>query len=271
MAHQGLKTVSYKTPHAGRRALLCLLLGAAILGVSWQAQKRLGVGLFSLTARHPSAAQDTARQSQELTLSAHTLYALQLGAFTQESAAEQLAQQFAARGAAGYVYRDADAYRVLAAAYPTRAEAQTVQTRLAAQSISTYIHPCVQEQLTLKAGGTGSQLNALKEALDYLDGLAGKLFTLSSGLDNGEVTAGQAREALLSEGVTCAALGGKLESAFREGLPLSLAPLRDTLRSVASAAGTLQNENGAARIGAALKKSQLTAFFGLYEFAASLQ
>ena len=271
MPRQGLKTVTYKAPRWGWRAVLCLLLAAAILGVSWQVQARLGVARpFSLAPEKTQRGQDAERKSQELTLSAHALYALQLGAFTQESAARQLAQEFMLRGAAGYVYRDGDTYRVLAAAYPTRAEAQTVQTRLSGQNISTYIHPCMQEALTLRAGGTGGQVEALGETLGYLDGLAGKLYTVSSGLDAQSVTAEDARAALLSEGVTCAALRQRLLNAFDGALPDSLTPLADLMAAVAADAEALQNENGAARIGAALKRCQLTAFFGLMAFAEGL-
>ena len=242
MPRKGLQTVTYKTPRTGWRAVVCLLLGAAILGVSWQAQSRLGIARpFSLTPGKTSQKQDTARKSQELTLSAHTLYALQLGAFTQENAARQLAQEFSARGAAGYVYQDGDTYRVLAAAYPTRAEAQTVQTRLNAQNISTYIHPCIQEALTLRAGGTGSQVDALGEALGYLDGLAGKLYTLSSGLDAQTVSAEDAKAALLSEGATCAALHQRLSTAFDGALPGSLSPLAQLLGDVSADAETSRN------------------------------
>ena len=271
MSRQPLKTVTYKTPRTGLRVLLCLLLGTLILGLSWQVRQRLGIAFpFSLTPGQTARPQESARKSRELTLEGHTLYALQLGAFTQESAARQLAQEFSARGAAGYVRFDGEAYRVFAAAYPTRAEAQTVQTRLSGQGISTYIHPCVQEALSLRAGGTDSQLDALREALGYLNGLPDKLYALSMGLDSRQTGEEECRAALLSEGVTCAALGRSLNGAFGGDLPGSLTPLAETLSKIAREAERTQNENSAARIGAALKTCQLTAFFGLLDFAEQL-
>lgn len=271
-AHQGLKTVTYKTSRPGLRALVCLLLGAAILGVSWQVQERLGIARpFSLAPKKQENRRDTGRKSQELTLSSHTLYALQLGAFTRQDAAERLAQEFSARGAAGYVYRDGETYRVLAAAYPTRAEAQTVQTRLSAQSINTFVHPCVQEAITLRAGGTAGQVDALREAVEYLDGLEKKLYNLSTGLDNGQTTGNEGREALLSEGTTCAALLNNLTSAFDGEIPVMLSPLQATLSDIAAEAERVRGENGAARIGAALKKAQLLVFFGVYGFVESVR
>ena len=267
MSDTKLRTVTYRAPRRGRRALLCLLLGAAILGVSWQVQTRLGVARpFSLSFGKKTDARDGARVSREIALPARTLYALQLGAFTQENAANQLAQEFSARGAAGCVCRDGDAYRVLAAAYPTRAEAQAVQTRLNAQNISTYIHPCAQEGMTLRAGGTAAQVEAFSDALSYLTSLDGKLYTLSCALDARQLAAAEARDALLSEAVTSAALCERLLSAFGASMTAPLSALADTLRAVADTAETVRADAGAARIGAALKRGQLAAFLGVGAF-----
>lgn len=274
MDDRGLRTITYKTPGRGWRVALCLLLGAALLGVSLRMQSRLnGRAPFSLAPAASAApkATESARQTRELALSAHSLYALQLGAFTQESAARQLAQEFAARGAAGYVHFDGGAYRVLAAAYPTRAEAQAVQTRLAAQSINTYIHPCAQEALSLRAGGSAAQVAAFGEALTYLDGLGDKLYALSAALDAREMEAVDAREALLSEGATSAALAQRLSEAFENDPPAALAPLSDLLCQLADAGEAMRNETGSARTGAALKRCQLAVFFGLAAFAEGVE
>ncbi|MBQ7455191.1 MAG: SPOR domain-containing protein, partial [Clostridia bacterium] len=116
MSDQGLKTVTYKTPGTGLRIFVCLVLTAGIALGAGHLYRRFGVKLpFTLAPEATAAPRETsaARRTQEVTFSAHTLYALQLGAFTQQSAAQQLAQEYAARGAAGYVAQDGDAYRVL--------------------------------------------------------------------------------------------------------------------------------------------------------------
>ncbi len=273
MATGGLKTVSYKTGGTGRRALACILLGAVIIAGSLVLQRQLGIpSPFRLSMGEKAEQKESGpRQTRQLTLSAHTVYALQLGAFTQEDAARQLAQEFAGRGAAGYVHFDGEAYRVLAAAYPTRAEAQAVQTRLGNQNISTYIHPCAQEAMTLRAGGEARQVEAVAEALAYLDGLANKLHTLSAALDSRERTAEECRNALLSEGSTCTGLRQSLQSAFDGEAPEDLQPLLEIFSQVSDIAEAARNENSAARVGAALKKSHLTVFFGLDAFAGALQ
>lgn len=49
---------------------------------------------------------DETVESREIALPSSTWYALQLGAFENEKAADELARQFMQRGAAGYVWQD---------------------------------------------------------------------------------------------------------------------------------------------------------------------
>ncbi len=273
MRENGLDTITYKTGGQTRRAVLCILVGAAILLASLSLESRLGLLPFSLSAAPTAAPEKTQsgeRETRELALSAHSWYALQLGAFTQENAARQLAQEFINRGAAGYVYHDSDAYRVLAAAYPTRAEAQSVQQRLNDQSVSTYIHPFSFAALTLRAGGEQEQVRSFSETLSYLDGLDEKLYALSTALDAREMEDGAVRAALLSEGATCQALLRTLSSAFGKEPNAGVQKVCDILTLIAAEGDALGNENSAARTGAALKRCQLTVFFGLLDFTQSL-
>ena len=80
------------------------------------------------------AAFDETRETQEITLNGSVWYALQLGAFETEEAAHQLAEQFQRRGAAGYVWQD-ERYRVLAAVYPEKEDAQAVRQQLREQQL----------------------------------------------------------------------------------------------------------------------------------------
>lgn len=269
-----LQTNSYKTGRRGLRAAVCLLLGAGILMLSWRLRAG-GTLPFHISGSTATPAVRVSASPQrteaEISLSARTWYALQLGAFTQEASARQLAQEYIARGAAGYVHRDTQAFRVLAAAYPTRAEAQIVQTRLSAQNVAVYIHTFSQPALSLRAQGEEMQVQAVQDALLYLDALPDKLCTLFCALDSHDTDEAAARSALQSEGVTCAQLRKKLASAFHSKLPDALAPLDTLLSDLAAAGEAIQNETGAARIGAALKHCQLTAAVGMMEFCLSLQ
>lgn len=259
-----LKTQTYKTGSAGRRIVLCLLLSVLVLCGGNALRQKLGVPpIFSLlphAAQSPNTPQNTPEPQYstcEITLQGRSWYALQLGAFTQENAAHQLSQEFIPRGAAGYVCGDGDIFRVYAAAYPTRSEAQSVQTRLSDQGVSTYIQPCNEPKLTLRATGTQSQLNAVNDIFTYLDGLSMKLFTLSSQLDKSEITVSQAQSALSSESATCRALIDALAQSFSGAIPAAAQHVQTLLDNIALSCENIQNNQSAARTGAALKSSQL--------------
>lgn len=271
-----LQTNTYPISRRPARAALCLLLGAGILALAVYLQLGHGSSLpFSLSSPATAApARQTpapTRAEGEITLSSHAWYALQLGAFTQEGSARQLAQEYIARGAAGYVRQEEDTYRVLAAAYPTRAEAQTVQTRLSAQNVGVYIHPFAQPALSLRAQGSAAQVQAARDALEYLDALADKLGTLSCALDAHDMDDAAARSALQSEASTCAGLKKQLLSAFDGELPALLRAPAALLDDICAQSDALQKETSAARTGAALKRCQLTAAMGMMDFAAALQ
>ena len=97
-------------------------------------------------------------------LPGHTWYALQLGAFDSADAAESLAASYRSRGAAGYV-RVQGQYRVLAAAYAARADAQAVITQLRTRhQVDAVLTEIVQPEVTLRMVGRPDQLTALADA-----------------------------------------------------------------------------------------------------------
>lgn len=278
MRAQGLKTQSYKSGGVWRRFVLCVLLGALIWGSGALLREKMGIPLaFSLSPKATAAPQHTASPTEkpaydvcDISLSARNWYALQLGAFTQENAAHQLSQEFIPRGAAGYIHRQDDVYRVYAAAYPTRAEAQSVQTHLSNQGVTTYIQPCNEAAFTLRATGTKAQLGAVKDIFTYLDALSMKFFTLSSQLDKGDMSVGEALGALSSEAATCRALAQALKDTFSGDTPSAAAHVVSLLDSIALSCENAQNSQSAARSGAALKSCQLMVITGLQALSRSL-
>lgn len=278
MRTQALKTQSYKTGGTFRRLILCLLLSTLILFVSAHLREKWGLPpVFSLSPRQSPAPQITLAPvreesygSRDITVSGRTWYALQLGAFTQENAAQQLSQEFIPRGAAGYVCADEKIYRVYAAAYPTRAEAQSVQNRLNEQGVSTYIQICNENAFMLRAGGNDTQLAAVSDIFSYLDTLSMKFYALSVSLDKNELSMAAAQEALLSEAATCRSLSATLARTFSEDIPAPARALCALLESIAASCEISQNSKSAARTGAALKSSQFTVIFGLQDLSAAL-
>ena len=119
-----LKTKRYKVRRRGGRGVVALLLAALLLAGAAYMVKEKQIPVFA--APSPTLTPAESRQeTRTITLPAATWYALQLGVFEQESAAKSLAESYQGRGAAGYI-DDGEHYRVLAAAYETRADAQAV-------------------------------------------------------------------------------------------------------------------------------------------------
>ena len=145
-----------------------------------------------------------------------------------------------------------------------------MQTRLNEQGVSTYIQPCNESAFTLRATGTKAQLNAIKDIFTYLDALSMKFYTLSSHLDKSEMTLSEALSALASEGATCRALAEALSSTFADTPPAAALAVQALLSDIALACENGQNNQSAARAGAALKNCQLMVIVGLQKLSAAL-
>ena len=134
------------------------------------------------------AAFDETRETQEITLNGSVWYALQLGAFETEEAARQLAEQFQRRGAAGYVWQD-ERYRVLAAVYPEKEDAQAVRQQLREQhDVDSYLYEISVPALSLRMTGMKGQIEILEAAFLHAD----EMERISETLDRQEITPAEA-------------------------------------------------------------------------------
>ena len=119
-------------------------------------------------------------------------YALQLGAFETEEAACQLAEQFQRRGAAGYVWQD-ERYRVLAAVYPEKEDAQAVRQQLREQhDVDSYLYEISVPALSLRMTGMKGQIEILEAAFLHADELIRQMERISETLDRQEITPAEA-------------------------------------------------------------------------------
>ena len=160
------------------------------------------------------AAFDETRETQEITLNGSVWYALQLGAFETEEAAHQLAEQFQRRGAAGYVWQD-ERYRVLAAVYPEKEDAQAVRQQLREQhDVDSYLYEISVPALSLRMTGMKGQIEILEAAFLHADELICQMERISETLDRQEITPAEAAEELntLREQVELVAL--RMEQRF---------------------------------------------------------
>ena len=270
-----LKTKRYpvRKRSGGWAALLLLgvLLGAGAVTFgkqAWQAVlpefQRMG---------QPSATQapeTISREERTLTLPGHTWYALQLGAFDSAEAAETLAASYRVRGAAGYV-RVQGQYRVLAAAYAARADAQAVITQLRTRhQVDAVLTEIMQPEVTLLLTGRPDQLTALSDACDALEQLSVQLAALSDALDRGTADRQQALSALQSHRDTLNALKTRIDAQFGDNAPETVRKTAEILDAVALSLNEALSAQGSAALGARIKYAQLQCLCRMADYAEEL-
>lgn len=179
---------------------LLLFLSAAVLlsGLVWR-EKPSELSIQAVATATPiplDSAFDETPAQEEFTLPGATWYALQLGAFENETAAMQVSEQYAQRGAAGYVWHD-NRYRALAALYPTKEDAQNVREQLESQhDIETYLYPVDLPAIRVRLKGMQGQLDILQAAFAHGGDLVSQLQQLSVRLDRQEANTQEAVQAL---------------------------------------------------------------------------
>ncbi len=192
---------TYRAPGGGKRILTGVLLFASCLLILAGLLRGNGGGL--LVETKPTAtptvfgtAFDETPASREITLEARSWYAIQLGAFDNEQSAKAQAQSYATRGAAGYVRSDGR-FRVLAALYPLKEDAQSVRTQLQTQhEIDSYVYEIALPKITFSVNGMAGQLDALDAAMQYLNTALEKFCSISVSLDKRDLNMEQQLAAL---------------------------------------------------------------------------
>lgn len=195
-----------------------LLFLSAVILFSGVAARSGGDAVFETVAT-PSpipldAAFDETRETREITLNGSVWYALQLGAFETEEAARQLAEQFQRRGAAGYLWPE-ERFRVLAAVYPEKEDAQAVRQQLRDQhDVDSYLFEISIPSVSLRMTGMRGQIDILEAAFLHAEDLIRQMERISETLDRQEITPAEAAEELntLREQVELVAL--RMEQRF---------------------------------------------------------
>lgn len=195
-----------------------LLFLSAVILFSGVAARSGGDAVFETVAT-PSpipldAAFDETRETREITLNGSVWYALQLGAFETEEAARQLAEQFQRRGAAGYLWPE-DRFRVLAAVYPEKEDAQAVRQQLRDKhDVDSYLFEISIPSVSLRMTGMRGQIDILEAAFLHAEDLIRQMERISETLDRQEITPAEAAEELntLREQVELVAL--RMEQRF---------------------------------------------------------
>lgn len=122
-------------------------------------------------------------RSQSIFIPALDWYLIQLGAYSTSEAAQQQARLYTGRGAAGYLL-EADRFRVIAAAYATQQDADTIKERLKdTQNIDTYVYHLFTDEVELNVTAAVGQIQALQGGFDALHAALIDIGRLSTELD----------------------------------------------------------------------------------------
>ena len=144
-----------------------------------------------------AAGFDETVETREVALAAETWYGLQTGLFSTRQAAEEKADDYAARGAPGYVLADGGKFRVLIACYGAQEDASAVRKRLNdQQGMDVYLHTWVNPALAMRLTGMAGQLDVAEAGLTLLSQAAVRLRDGAIRIDRGEDTLAEASQAL---------------------------------------------------------------------------
>ena len=117
-------------------------------------------------------------------------YAVEIGSYSDIASARQVSELYRKRGAGGYVINDGT-YRVIAAVYSNREDAQVIVTKLISDGLSGTIYEIKGAKVNYdKYGDVGKELET---AADFCGALYEKLYLISNDLDKGEITENEAK------------------------------------------------------------------------------
>lgn len=259
-----LKVKRYKAQRGGRGWLILLLLLAIGGGLYiWYQDGSLPLPIAPAPTLTP---EDAKADERTLTLPAQNWYALQLGVFEQQSSAKALAESYQGRGAAGFI-DDRENYRVLAAAYESRADAQAVQQQLRQNhGVEAYILALQSPEITLHLTGQKAQLTALSDAFDALHQTAGQLSNLSLALDQRQIGRDELLSSLASQQETLSALEKRLHTLFGDSPHPAVQPILSALAELSKGLEAAQQASGETRLGAQVKYCQLLCIVRLAQY-----
>lgn len=131
----------------------------------------------------PQSANTAETVTAEAVLPAMNCYALQMGAFSELGNAQTEAASVQKMGAGGYVLKDGDRYRVLAAGYGDEGSLQQVREQLKEQQLDTTGFTIHAPQNTLRLTGSQEQIAAVEKGFAALNTLQTQLCELAIAYD----------------------------------------------------------------------------------------
>lgn len=247
-----------------RRVLLLCIVAVIALGVwlRWKGQNGLEMEPVPRPTNTPvTASFDETVETREITLESQTWYAIQTGIYSTRAAAEEKVNLYAQRGAPGYVNQDGDKWRVYIACYGDKDDAAAVRERLStSQSVETYLHTWACPEITLRLTGMVGQMDVAEAGLMLMHQAANVLRDNAQKLDGGEMTAGEAQEAIAALGESVALWLNTAKARFTAPYPALIQLEIQQAEGWAARQKLLQKAEGATALSAEMKLQAMALF-----------
>lgn len=197
--------------------LFLLLTALVLVSGIWGKERADTISIQPVPTATPIPLEETFDETMaevEIVLPAAQWFALQFGAFENQQSADEMAQKYISRGAAGYIWNDGR-YRVLAAIYPQREDAQQVREQLEVQhAIDSYIYPVELPSVRVKLKGMQGQLDILQAAFIHGHDLIAQLQMISARMDRREMDAAEAEAEVQNLGKQVETVSLRLKQRF---------------------------------------------------------
>jgi hypothetical protein len=145
--------------------------------------------------------EDTIKIKDTLKANALSMYAIQMGAFTDGSNAEVFAQELRAKGGAGYVLNDGF-HRVLAIGFQTEEDARQVKEELKASGTESHVYRIASTGVDMTITATEANVNAIRAAYELWEDKYVSLENIIKELDSGTISSLEAYDRI--EGIQAA-------------------------------------------------------------------
>lgn len=192
--------------------------------------------------------------TESLGLPATTMYAVQFGAYSTQNNARRAAVQLNNLGAAGYVLKENNLWRVLGALYTSEENATTVRDRIRSNDgLDVCIYTFYISPVNLNVTATDEQLVALGECFMVWNQTIEELYAMQFDIDK-KLSLDECREKLLDISDKLAASANSLQEKLGETIPLEISDLLDLMLSSADVLDELsQNFNDKSLLSPRLK------------------
>ena len=196
-------------------------------------------GQEATTTTQPSAEpSEKPQQERVLTVDETPFYILQMGVFTDESAAEDHAEEIRRMGAGGFVYHDNAVFRVFAAAYLDEDSLVKVQGQVRSDGFEAtpYITDSARVKIMLR--GDQNAIEETEQSVSFLKDVPETLSKLALSFDKGECDAQELKQKIRSMLSACEEKLAFFDSVKDE----SVARFRTVLEKYQKSVSTFLNE-----------------------------